>query len=171
MVWLTRLPDDWWNTYAAILLDPPSIVALTDELLFITRTLLMETRIYARVCKRSSLSSNDFHAALDSRHVPPLHLRSDGGEENTIISLSSLVERADRSVLRTDGIKMTMHWLAIDGEEPLIPENPTPNFDDKIPAEIHSILDSPPKVTVDVVQQQSPMIQKLFAMSFAAQDQ
>lgn len=171
MVWLTTLPDDWWNTYTSFLLDPSSIAVLTDEILFITRTLLIETRVYARVCKRICLIANDFHATLENRRIRHFEKFSNENRQK-FISLSSIIEQTNRCIaFRQDQIKMSMHWLAIDGEQPIIPENPTSNFDEKNSIKIESIFDCQPKITSEMIKEQSPMIQKILNMSIMAKDQ
>lgn len=170
MGWLTQLPDDWWTNDTSISLDPRSIVELTDELLFITRTLLLETRTYGRACKRLALSPADFQVALDTRCIHQRLARATV-DEPTVISVSSLIERTDSTSKRNDGIRLTMHWLAIDGEEPIIPENPTPTFDEHKIKDLQPMLSSSPNICSEILAQQSPLIQKLFTIASTLHEQ
>jgi hypothetical protein len=134
MVWLENLPDDWWKSYQTNSLSPQCIQELDIELLFLIRSLLLETRTYARVCKRARLLTSDFQHALYARNIH----RSVSSKNNikqledSMISISSMIEQTDQSSSSIDRIQLTMHWFAIDGEQPIIPENPSPNFNEEL---------------------------------------
>jgi hypothetical protein len=133
MVWLENLPDDWWNQYQFISLSPQCTQQLNIELLFLVRSLILETRTYARVCKRVSLISNDFQNVLDARNIhlsvhPTTNVRQ---SKETVISVSSLLDQTNELSSKINRLQLTIHWLAIDGEQPIISENPTPTFDEE----------------------------------------
>ena len=151
MIWLETLPDDWWNRYQSISLSPQCIRELNIELLFLVRSLILETRTYARVCKRACLCINDFQNALDARNIHQSRNKS----ENTIISVSSLL---DQTATKINELKLTIHWLAIDGEQPITHENPPPDFLEENSLEI--------KQDRQIIPSQfPPLLQKLFEMA------
>ncbi|CAF4440181.1 unnamed protein product [Adineta steineri] len=94
MIWLETLPDEWWNQYRSKLFSSQCIHELNSELLFIVRSLIIETRTYARACKRSHLLVNDFRYALDSRNIQQsVNLTPN---DKNIISVSSIIDQTDR---------------------------------------------------------------------------
>ncbi len=163
MIWLETLPDDWWNQYRSISLSSQCIHELNIELLFIVRSLLIETRLYARVCKRARVLANDFRNALDARCLNLSNHTTQS--EKTIISVSSLLDQTDPLSSKIDGLKLTTHWLAIDGEQPIIPENPHPNFteENSLSKTQQKIVDR--KIIPFELTDKSPLLQKLFQMA------
>lgn len=159
MSWLENLPDNWWKKYQSFSFSSQCIQELTIELLFITRCILLETRTYSRVCKRSCLLINDFQNALDARHIHrSINSRNDIKE--SIISISSLLQSNDDDdelSSEIDHIEMTIHWLAIDGEQPIISENLLPNFTNE---KFESI--NKKKIIPSQIIHQSSLIQQLF---------
>ena len=168
MVWLESLPDDWWNEYQGFLLSPLSIQELRIEILFLARCVLLEARTYARVCQRTRLSSRDFQVALEARHI---HLdvnlaQSESRQvQTTTMSLSSMIDRMDPFAGRFDGIKLTMHWLAIDGEQPIIAENPMPDFSHSNVFHTTEPRTNDTVILSPLLADQSPSLQKLFGMA------
>ena len=69
MVWLETLPDNYWHQYQSTSLSLECIQELNNELLFLVRCLILETRTYARVCKRIRLLIVDFEMALMARNI------------------------------------------------------------------------------------------------------
>ena len=167
MVWLETLPDDWWKSYKSFELSSQCIQELNIELLFVIRSLLLETRTYARVCKRVYLLINDFQNALDARHIHRSISFTNKIEQSkeSIISISSLLQETNELSSKIDKIQLTIHWLAIDGEQPIIPENPFPtfneeNFFNKKSQKVNERKDVPIQLT-----DQSPLLQKLYEMA------
>jgi hypothetical protein len=167
MIWLETLPDDWWSQYQSISLSPESIQELNIELLFLVRSLLLETRTYARVCKRARLLINDFRNALDARNIhQSINVTNNIRQpEKTIISVSSLLDPADQISSRINELKLTIHWLAIDGEQPIIPDNPPPNFleENSFDQNLQKVDDR--KIIPSELIDQSPLLQKLFEIA------
>ena len=161
MVWLENLPDEWWKPYQSSSISSQCIRELDIELLFLIRSLLLETRTYARVCKRVRLLTIDFQHALYARNVR----RSVSSENNikqsveeSVISISSIIQQPDQLSPKIDRIQLTIQWLAIDGEQPIIPENPLPNFNTELTFNEKKII--PSQLT-----DQSPLLQKLFELA------
>lgn len=164
MVWLETLPDDWWIQYQSLSLSSQCIHELNIELLFIVRSLMIETRIYARACKRTRLLANDFRNALASRHLNrPVNLNKNRTDtETSTISVSSLIDQLSSKIGR---LELTLHWLAIDGEQPIIPDNPLPNFHQN-----HSFDSKQQKIkerSMIPIQltNQSPLLKQLFEIA------
>lgn len=162
MVWLENLPDDWWKSYQSNSLSPQCIQELDIELLFLIRSLLLETRTYARVCKRVRLLTIDFQNALDARNIhQSVNLTNNLKQsKESVISISSLLHQTDQLSSKIDRIQFTIHWLAIDGEQPIIPENLSPNF-----IEGNSFDKKPQKIIPSQLTDQSPLLQKLFEIA------
>jgi hypothetical protein len=86
MVWLENLPDDWWKSYQSNSLSPQCIQELDIELLFLIRSLLLETR--------TRLLTSDFQHALYARNIH----RSVSSKKNikqledSMISISLMIE-------------------------------------------------------------------------------
>ena len=159
MVWLENLPDDWWKCHQS--LSSECLNELNIELLFLVRSLLLETRTYARVCRRARLSANDFQNALIARNIShPLHPTSNiQYSEESPISLSSVAEQIDPDASTIDRIQLTMHWLAIDGQQPITPENPLPNFSEEKSS-------NEPTVKIKTqIDDHSPLLQQLFQLA------
>ncbi|CAF3660627.1 unnamed protein product [Adineta steineri] len=162
MIWLETLPDEWWNQYRSKLFSSQCIHELNSELLFIVRSLIIETRTYARACKRSHLLVNDFRYALDSRNIQQsVNLTQN---DKNIISVSSIIDQTDQLLSKFNRLELTIHWLAIDGEQPIIPENPSPNF---IEEKQHKINNR--KIIPSQLVNASPLLQKLFELSTSIQ--
>ena len=168
MVWLESLPDDWWNGYQGCLLTPRSIQELRIEILFLARCVLLEARTYARVCQRTRLSSRDFQVALDARHIH-LNVNLASSENRQVeaktMSLSSIIDRMDPFVGRFDSIKLTMHWLAIDGEQPITADNPMPNFNTSYVSHTTERTTNDTAILSSLLADQSSSLQKLFGMA------
>ena len=170
MIWLETLPDDWWNQYQSISLSSQCVQELNSELLFLVRSLLLETRTYARVCKRARLLINDFQNALEARNIHQcINFTSNARQlEKTIISVSSLLDQTDEISSEIDELKLTIHWLAIDGEQPIIPDNPLPNFLEKNSSHQNKPKTNDRKMIPSQLTHQSPLLQKLFEMASSA---
>jgi hypothetical protein len=167
MVWLESLPDDWWKQYQSISHSSQCIQELNIELLFLIRSLLLETRTYARVCKRPRLLAIDFQNALDARKIGrSVNLTNNRKHsEESIISISSLLHQTDQLSSEIDRIQLTIHWLAIDGEEPIIPENPPPNFMEENSLDQKSEKTNKTKIIPSELTDKSPFLHKLFEMA------
>ena len=157
MVWLETLPDEWWKSYQSSSLSYECIREIDIELLFLIRSLLLETRTYARVCKRVRLLTIDFQHALYARNIR--RSKSDIKQsEESVISISSIIQQFDQLPPNIDRIQLTMHWLAIDGEQPIIPENPFPNFYVE-----HTFSEK--KIIPSQLTDQSPLLQRLYELA------
>ncbi len=167
MVWLESLPDDWWKQYQSISLPSQCIQELNIELLFLVRSLLLETRTYARVCKRVCLLADDFHNALDARniHRSVNFTNNIKQSKESIISISSLLDETEQLSAKIDRIQLTIHWLAIDGEQPIIPENPSPNFIDENSSDKKLQTINEKKKIPSQLTDQSPLLKKLFEIA------
>ena len=171
MVWLEDLPDDWWKTYQSNELSSECIQELNIELLFLVRSLLLEARTYARVCKRVRLSANDFRNALTARNIssPGNFTNNIQHSEGAYISLSSIIEQNDSCSLDIDAIQLTIHWLAIDGQQPITPENSLPNFSEENSSNIH--FREVNEKRHHQLDDQSPVLQQLFQLANTAKSQ
>ncbi len=167
MVWLENLPDDWWKPYQSSSLSPQCIRELNIELLFLIRSLLLETRTYARVCKRVRLLTNDFQHALYARniHRSVSSINNIKQSEESMISIPSIIQQTDQLSSNIDRIQLTIHWLAIDGEQPIIPDNPSPNFNEEISFDEKSHKTDEKKIIPAQLIDQSPLLQKLFELA------
>jgi len=167
MVWLESLPDDWWKQYQSISLSPACIQELNIELLFLIRSLLLETRTYARICKRVRLLVHDFQNALDARNIHrSVHfINKIKQSKESIISISSLLHQTDQLPSNIDRIQLTIHWLAIDGEQPIIPENPLPNFIEENSLNKKLQTTNEQKIIPSQLTDQSPLLKKLFEIA------
>jgi len=58
-----------------------------------------------------------------------------------------------------------MHWLAIDGEQPIIPENPSPNFNKELLFDEKPHKSEEKKIIPSQLIDQSPLLQKLFELA------
>ncbi|CAF0725307.1 unnamed protein product [Rotaria sordida] len=167
MAWLETLPDDWWNQYQSISLLPECIQELNIELLFLVRSLILETRTYARVCKRICLLANDFQTALDTRNIHRyINLTNNiKKSKETNISVLSLLNQTDQISSKIDRLQLTIHWLAIDGEQPIISENPLPSFieENLFENKQQKIIDT--KIIPPELSNKSPLLKKLFEMA------
>lgn len=164
MVWLETLPDDWWKQYQSISLSSQCIQELDIELLFITRSLLLETRTYSHVCKRTRLLVDDFQNAVDARNIHR-SINVTNSTKESIISISSLFHQTDELSSTINRIQMTIHWLAIDGEQPIISENPLPNFiEEKSPDKKLETTNKKPIVPSQLTNH-SPLLQQLFEIA------
>lgn len=170
MVWLERLPDDWWNAHQSNALSSECIQELNIELLFLVRSLILETRTYARVCKRVRLSTNDLQNALMARNISPRGNFTNNIEhyKDSSISLSSIIDQSHSYSLEIDGIQLTIHWLAIDGQQPITSENPLPNFSDENSSN-NLLLEVDGKQ--NQLDEQSPLLQQLFQLANTAKSQ
>lgn len=173
MVWLETLPDDWWIQYESMSLSSDCIRELNTELLFLIRSLLLETRTYARVCKRICLRCVDFHTALEARNVcQNKNIMNNFKQPNEeTISLLSILQAADQSSSTIDGLELTIHWLAIDGEQPIIIENPPPTFSQDDSFEIKQskpIHNNNNNKSLEVTMK-SPLLEKLFIVASTTQ--
>ena len=165
MVWLETLPNDWWQSHSVVFDRVELIHELTGELLFLVRNLLLETRIYARTCKRSILLPIDFRTALTARSMT-LNERpfdSSSSSEPEAVFVDSFLERQDQCSSPDQRIQLTLHWLAIDGEQPIIAENPPTNFD-KPMSTLPNVQQN--KIDLAKLKNVSPNIQKLFQLAF-----
>ncbi|UJR37867.1 hypothetical protein I4U23_030557 [Adineta vaga] len=174
MLWLESLPDDWWITYQSkISFSSECIQELNIELLFIVRNLIIETRTYARACLRTCLRTNDFQNVLENRNICQSFQNLSNTfptEENNIISISSLIEPIEQLSRKMNRLELTIHWLAIDGEQPITSENPLPNFSEDHPIErnqLEPIRDR--KMLPTELINQSPSIQRLFQLANSTQ--
>ena len=167
MAWLEAVPDDYWDQYQPILSSDECIRELNIELLFLVRSLILETRSYARVCKRTRVLVIDFQSALDARNIHRCLGQNDSGKksEKETISILSLINRSDRLPSRTDGLQLAIHWLAINGEQPIIPENPLPSFIDENPVDKKQSKIDSKKIVPSQFIDQSLLLQKLFEMA------
>jgi hypothetical protein len=167
MVWLESLPDDWWKQYQSISLSSQCIQELNIELLFLVRSLLLETRTYARVCKRVCLLVDDFQNALDARHIHRSVSFTNNIKQSkeSIISISSLLDETDQLSSKIDEIQLTIHWLAIDGEQPIIPENPLPCFIEEKSSDKKFQKINEKKIIPSQITDQSPLLKKLFEIA------
>jgi hypothetical protein len=170
MVWLENLPDDWWKQYQSSAFSSQCIQELDIELLFLIRSLLLETRTYARACKRVRLLANDFQHALDARNI---HRSGNNRKqfEESIISISSIIQQTDQLSSNMDHIQLTIHWLAIDGEQPIIPENPHPNFNEETTFNEKRQNNNEKKILPSQLIDQSLLLQKLFQLANATKIQ
>ena len=163
MTWLESLPNDWWESYRSIPISSQAIQELNIEILFLTRSLLLETRTYARVCKRICLLTNDFQNALDGRYINLT--KSKKKSIPSILSISSIIHKIDQTYLNIDRIEFTMHWLAIDGQQPIIPENPLPKFIENNTFNNQSEINNQEKIIPTDLADRSPLIGKLFELA------
>ncbi|CAF2545102.1 unnamed protein product [Rotaria sp. Silwood2] len=167
MVWLEALPDDWWNQYQSISLSPECIQELNIELLFLVRSLILETRTYARVCKRICLRTIDFQTVLDARNIHQhINLTNNRKQsEETNISILSLLNQIDQISSKIDRLQLTIHWLAIDGEQPIIPDNPSPSFIEENSFENKQQKPIDRKIISSELINKSPLLKKLFEIA------
>ncbi|CAF1090610.1 unnamed protein product [Adineta ricciae] len=167
MIWLENLPNDWWIRYqSSITFSTECIREITIELLFIVRNLIIDTRTFARACKRDRLRVNDFENALENRNIRHSSLKNDVQEKKScVISISSLIQSNDQLSRTIKKLELTMHWLAIDGQQPITSENPLPNF-----SQDHLNHPHAEKKTLSAeLSEQSPMIQQLFHLASSTQ--
>jgi len=167
MVWLENLPDDWWKQYQSSAFSSQCIQELDIELLFLIRSLLLETRTYTRVCKRTRLLTYDFQNALDARNIHRSinSTNKKNQSEESIISISSIIQQTDQCLSNNNCIQLRIHWLAIDGEQPIIPENPLPNFnEDNSSNKKSQITNENKKIPLQLIDQ-SPLLKKLFTLA------
>ncbi|CAF4567073.1 unnamed protein product [Rotaria sp. Silwood1] len=167
MIWLETLPDDWWNQYRSTSLSRECIQELNIEILFLVRSLILETRTYARVCKRIRLLAIDFQTALDARYIHRYsnlvnHIKQ---SEETNISVLSLLNQTDQISSNIDTLQLTIHWLAIDGEQPIIPENPLPNFIEENSFEKKQQKTMDRKIVPSELINKSCLLKKVFEMA------
>lgn len=158
----------WLDSYQPSAISAACFDELDTELFFIVRTLLGEARSYARARKRVRLGAVDLQIALDSRHVRRTRERGkrDDREEEAVVSLTSLIDRVDASPSTVDRLELTMHWLAIDGEQPITSANPLPTFSEyaTYPGKARATREVPAQLA-----DQSPMLRELFQVAVSIQ--
>ncbi|CAF4406220.1 unnamed protein product [Rotaria socialis] len=167
MVWLETLPDDWWKSYQSISLSTHCIHELNIELLFIVRSLLLETRTYARACKRICLCAIDFQAALETRNIYRNKNFTNYVQqlEKTSISVLSLIDQVDQLSSKTNRLELTIHWLAIDGQQPIISDNPPANFSEDNSEEKKQKKSNGTKILPNELINRSSTLEKLFQIA------
>ncbi|CAF4806610.1 unnamed protein product [Rotaria socialis] len=167
MVWLETLPDDWWRSYQSISLSTHCIHELNIELLFIVRSLLLETRTYARACKRICLCAIDFQAALETRNIYRNKNFTNYVQqlEKTSISVVSLIDQVDQLSSKTNRLELTIHWLAIDGQQPIISDNPPANFSENNSEEKKQKKSNGTKILPNELINRSSTLEKLFQIA------
>lgn len=167
MTWLERLPAHWWNEHGCTFLSPECVNQLNIEILFLVRSLMFETRMYARTCKRVCLLAIDFQTALDARNIHRLISLNDNSRqsENSNISVRSLIKQEDALASEKHTLQLKVHWLAIDGEEPIVSENSLPNFLEEhyVDAKQEKLHDE--KMMPSKLLNKSSALQKLFEMA------
>ncbi|CAF1604885.1 unnamed protein product, partial [Didymodactylos carnosus] len=165
-----NLPPSWFIEIAHQSLDSTTLKVectrfLYNELLFTLNSLLIEMRMYARTCKRKQTIVGDFNLALNARNIEPrihhrLHPSSD--EELNLSTMCLMEEPYSQTKIKL--IQISIHWLAINGRQPIIPENPSlQNSIDK-PVNKVNMKSNPLKfdLTTEHLSPKASVIQKLY---------
>jgi transcription initiation factor TFIID subunit 6 len=141
------LNEEWLQGVARSYRVPPLRPAVTKALLpsveYRLRVVIQDANKFMKRGKRSVLTVEDINQALALHGVEPLyglagapasifqkelenHGDSAGVSESLSIGIVSLSEMAKGSLPKLPLLaELTTHWLAVDGVQPIIPENPS----------------------------------------------
>ncbi|KNE60937.1 hypothetical protein AMAG_06698 [Allomyces macrogynus ATCC 38327] len=116
--------------------------ALTSDMEYRMREVIQEAKKFMRHSRRTFITTHDINAALKVKNVEPLY--------GFVAPRPVKYKRADASVFYIEDeeldfdkvlsaplpklpldVALSAHWLAIDGVQPAIPQNPPPNSTDK----------------------------------------
>ncbi|KAJ3368071.1 Transcription initiation factor TFIID subunit 6 [Allomyces arbusculus] len=116
--------------------------ALTSDMEYRMREVIQEAKKFMRHSRRTFMTTHDINAALKVKNVEPLY--------GFVAPRPVKYKRADASVFYIEDeeldfdkvlsaplpklpldVALSAHWLAIDGVQPAIPQNPPPNSTDK----------------------------------------
>lgn len=92
------------------------------------RTLIKEAEKFCYHSKRRTLMPQDIDRALKVMNMPPVigfYCKQNFFPDNREIELADVIARVSIPNLPQE-VSITSHWLAIDGVQPAIPENPPP---------------------------------------------
>ena len=139
--------DEAWlqavaSSYRCPALRPGAVKALLPSIEYRLRVIVQDASKYMRRGKRDKMSVEDINLALSRHNLEPLYglsgstafqkeLESVGGgpqaSESTLgLGIVSLGEMAKGPLPKLPLLpELTSHWLAIDGVQPTIPENPS----------------------------------------------
>ncbi|ORX55696.1 DUF1546-domain-containing protein [Hesseltinella vesiculosa] len=116
-------------------------VALGQDVDYRIQELIQEATKFMRHSKRSKMTVDDINAALRVKNVEPLYGYGHGEAQKfrkTVVNSQSIYFTEDEelsfdTILNKPlpkiplDVSFTAHWLAIEGVQPAIPQNPTPS--------------------------------------------
>ncbi|KXS15106.1 DUF1546-domain-containing protein [Gonapodya prolifera JEL478] len=120
--------------------DPGAIQFLANDIDYRVREVIQEAHKFMRHSKRAKLDPSDINNALRVRNVEPLYGFGAPDEFSFGTAGPGVFHTNDEEINLDDlinaplptvplDISITGHWLAIEGVQPAIPQNPTPHRD------------------------------------------
>ena len=127
--WLQELA--WRSNLPAI--RPTVVSALLPVVEMQLRKIIQQAYKFTRRGKGGKMTVEDINQALELYHLEPLyglidqrHLSTTGGAPNNLGEIVSLVQLARAPLPKCPLLpELSLHWLAVEGVQPLIPENPS----------------------------------------------
>lgn len=123
-------------------IHPSFVSKLAQDVEQQVRRVIQDARVFQRRSKKSTLTVGDLNLALEANQQERIYglgviedkLKGPGAGSNTESSLcdSAMLKLSDVLAKRRAPIvplqpRVELHWLAVDGVQPLIPENPSSN--------------------------------------------